>query len=177
MRHVGDGGQQIHLGVKIEIGFPERGAARPAEALVSAAPDRGEEGHRRMQVARAQSQLGCGEGEVLGAVAGLERRRAVVVDAGPAGAQQDIVASARVFDDRRQDPAHVGKEQPAAADTRGPLHLDRVGRAEAFAGIGCVPEQARQSRRAPRIVEPETRFGRHPAVPVPAGGNDGLEPQ
>src|SRR5207302_6523035 len=38
MRHVGDGGQQIHLGVKIEIGFPERGAARPAEALVSAAP-------------------------------------------------------------------------------------------------------------------------------------------
>src|SRR5947208_16417804 len=42
MGHIGDGGQQIHLGMKIEIGFREGGAARPGKALVGAAPDRGE---------------------------------------------------------------------------------------------------------------------------------------
>src|SRR6187431_215818 len=76
-----------------------------------------------------------------------------------------------VINNRCNDAPHVGEEHAAAPDAGCPLHFYGVGRAEALARVGCIPQKAGDPRRALRVVDPQTGATVDTPEPIPAGWN------
>lgn len=60
-----------------------------------------------------------------------------------------------VFDDRKHHTAHVGKQHAAFAKRRCPLDFGRVDQVQALAGVGSIPGNEGDCRRALLLVDPQ----------------------
>jgi hypothetical protein len=172
MRAIGKADQHVHFGTQLCIVTAVGALGAPSKTTGLIDTDGCKEVDHPRDVATLQAELAGQQNKVVARVARLFTGILLGIGRSCRAAHEAIVGTGAVFDQRKHDPAHIGKQHATFAERRRPLHLGGIDKVQSLAGICGVPGDERDRRATLALIDTDRLAALQQRRPIPSAGDD-----